>query len=55
MPRHVTSERSSAIHCARVYLTEARRRRQDPSFHATLLQWAANARRRAALARGLFG
>jgi hypothetical protein len=31
---------------ARVYLREASRRRADRSFHATLLQWAANARRR---------
>ena len=35
------------IHQARVYLAQARVRRHQPDFHATLLQWAANARRRA--------
>ena len=34
------------IHCARVYLAEARRRRGQ-KFAITLLLWAANARRRA--------
>jgi hypothetical protein len=33
--------------CARVYIAEAKRRRGQP-FAFTLLQWAANARRRAA-------
>ena len=33
--------------CARVYVAEARRRRGQP-FAFTLLEWAANARRRAA-------
>lgn len=41
------SPRDMARHCARVYLAEARRRRPtDPSFAATLLQWAKNARNR---------
>ena len=35
------------LHCARVYLAEARRRRNQPAFHAVLLEWAANCRRRA--------
>jgi len=36
-----------ARHCARVYLAEARRRKErDPRFAATLLQWAKNARNR---------
>lgn len=35
------------LHCARVYLAEARRRRGQRFAH-TLLQWAANARKRAA-------
>lgn len=35
------------LHCARVYLAEARRRRGQ-RFALVLLQWAANARRRAA-------
>ena len=34
------------IHCARVYIAEARRRRGQ-KFAVTLLLWAANARRRA--------
>lgn len=55
MPRHQVSERASHIHSARVYLAQARVRRQQHAFHAVLLQWAANARRRAAAARGLFG
>ena len=37
-----------AWHCARVYIAEARRRRHDAAFHAVLLRWAANARRRGA-------
>lgn len=41
------SERDFAVHRARVYLREARARRRDASFHATLLLWAANARREA--------
>ncbi len=41
-------DRETAMYCARVYLAEARRRRHTPSFHATLLRWAANARRRGA-------
>jgi len=38
---------------ARVYLREARNRRDDPAsarFYWTLLSWAANARRRAVIA-----
>ena len=35
------------LHCARVYLAEARRRRGQ-KFAITLLLWAANARKRAA-------
>ncbi len=35
------------LHCARVYLSEARRRRGQRFAH-TLLLWAANARKRAA-------
>lgn len=31
---------------ARVMLTEASRRRGQPDFHAVLLEWAANARKR---------
>lgn len=34
------------LHCARVYIAEARRRRGQ-KFAVTLLLWAANARRRA--------
>lgn len=41
------TDREFAIHRARVYLTEARKRRFDSGFHATLLRWAANARREA--------
>ena len=40
------NEHDAQIHCARVYLTEAKRRRGQP-FHAVLLQWAANCRLRA--------
>lgn len=51
------SERESWLHCARVYLAEAKRRRTDGDFHATLLRWAANARREGATPkqRELFG
>lgn len=40
--------RASLIHCAHVYLAEARRRRNQPAFHAALLNWVASARRKAA-------
>lgn len=40
------SYRDTDIHCARVYLQEAKRRREG-TFHAVLLRWAANARLRA--------
>lgn len=46
-------ERAAAIHCARVYLREARSRAGNPAqrgFCFVLLGWAANARRRAAQA-----
>lgn len=36
----------SALHCARVYLAETKRRRGQRFAH-TLLLWAANARKRA--------
>lgn len=39
--------RATEIHCAKVYLREARARRRT-NFFFTLLSWAANARRRAA-------
>jgi hypothetical protein len=39
-------DRAANIHSARVYLAEARRRRRQ-SFGFVLLEWAANARRRA--------
>lgn len=45
-----SEERSAAIHCARVYLREARLRAGNPAqrgFCFVLLGWAANARRRA--------
>lgn len=43
------SEREANLHCARVYLAEsARRTRTHRGFAFTLLEWAANARRRAA-------
>ena len=38
--------RDQHIHAARVYLAEARRRRSQ-TFGFVLLQWAANARKRA--------
>lgn len=44
------TERASAIHCARVYLREAKTRASNPAqrgFCFVLLGWAANARRRA--------
>lgn len=40
------TDRQSLIHCARVYLSEARRRRNQ-AFGFTQLQWAGNSRRRA--------
>jgi hypothetical protein len=54
------TERAFNIWSARVNLTEAARRRHNPAnkdFYWTLLAWAANARRRAAMAteRDLFG
>lgn len=43
------SERETALHAARVMLAEAKARRAtNPHFADVLLQWAANARRRAA-------
>jgi hypothetical protein len=45
------TERAQHIHCARVYLTEARRRRTQ-TFGFVLLEWAGNARRRAMAATG---
>ena len=39
-------ERESQLHCARVYLAEAKRRRSSGGFHAMLLQWAASCRKR---------
>lgn len=48
-PATPAEERDIALHCARVYLREARlRRATQPRFAATLVEWAANARRRAA-------
>ncbi len=51
------TERDLNVHTARVYLREAQARRQYRGWHATLLGWAANARRRAdaATPRDLFG
>jgi hypothetical protein len=43
--RTPADERAVQLHCARVYLREARSRR-GTAFSTTLLQWAANARRR---------
>lgn len=40
--------RAFLLHYARVNLTEARRRRHQRGFSATLLEWAAKARREAA-------
>jgi hypothetical protein len=45
------TDREIATYTARVYLREATSRRHDRAFHATLLQWAANARKRAATER----
>lgn len=42
------TERDAALHCARVYLIESKRRGRNP-FAFVLLEWAANARRRAML------
>lgn len=39
-------DRAFAIHCARVYLAESRRRGRQP-FAWVLLAWAADARREA--------
>lgn len=44
--RKTYSERDMALYSAQVYLREARARRHQVAFHATLLQWAANTRRR---------
>ena len=52
------TERDLQRHCARVYLVEARRRRErDPTHAATLLRWARAARNRsnAVARRDLFG
>lgn len=38
-------------HYVRVLVAEAGRRRRQHSFHATLLEWAANGRRRYAAAK----
>lgn len=40
--------RAVLIRICRVHLREARARREDRSFSATLLDWAGNTRRRAA-------
>jgi hypothetical protein len=42
-------ERAAEIHAAKVYLAEAWKRGPGTRMHTTLLQWAANARRRAML------
>ena len=44
------TDRAKHIHSARVYLAEARRRRNQ-SFGFVLLEWAGNARRRAMAAQ----
>lgn len=44
----VLPDREASLHCARVYLTESRRRGRQP-FAFVLLEWAGNARRRAAM------
>jgi hypothetical protein len=49
--KHAATERAACIHQARVYLAQARVRRGS-TFHATLLKWAANARRRAMPVQG---
>lgn len=46
--KQATNDREMEFHTARVLLNEARARRRSPGFHATLLEWAANARKRAA-------
>ena len=43
--------RDQNIYTARVLLREAMARRGSPDFHATLLEWAGNARRRAQAAK----
>lgn len=43
------TDRETAIHCARAYLTESRKRGASP-FGWMLLTWARNARLRAAAA-----
>jgi hypothetical protein len=54
-------DRDFALHCARVYLVEAARRRNDPvsrRFYWTLLAWASDQRRKVAALpkqRELFG
>ncbi len=44
-------ERAAYVHCARVYLREARARRDRPAMRRALLSWAAHARQQAAAAR----
>lgn len=41
------ADKAVEVHSARVMLTEAQNRRASPVMHATLLQWAGNARKRA--------
>jgi hypothetical protein len=43
-----TDARLVDLYVAKVLLAEAARRRSQRAFHATLLLWAGNARRRAA-------
>jgi hypothetical protein len=45
--KHAPTEREMAIHCARVYLAEAKRRTDNRDFCLTLLRWAGQARREA--------
>ncbi len=40
------SDAETEIFAARVHIREASRRRRQSAFHATLLEWAANCRRR---------
>jgi len=42
------ADKAVEIHSAKVMLTEARNRRASTAMHSTLLNWAGNARRRAA-------
>lgn len=42
------TSREMHIHMARVLLAQARVSRRHPAWHATLLRWAADRRRRAA-------